>query len=257
MRVAVLGATGRTGRLLIRELLRRGHQVRALVRDPGKLPEPAGTIDLVVGDSRDPAAVAELVDGADAVISALGGTPQVPRLHRATAVVLSEAMTGAGVKRFIGISGAGIDVPGDRKRPKDKLFSAIIQRVGGPWSPTSPPNIRFGRPRTCSGRWCAHRDWSMRRPPARWNTIRTGRRVRCASHAPIWLHSWLMCWRGHVRPAGAFRRHSRPPRIGYQLFTVIENTEHPTRLVCTEQAERSGWGPDIDGRGGYVPLFDE
>lgn len=34
----MLGGTGATGRLLTRELLERGHQVRVIVRDPAKLP---------------------------------------------------------------------------------------------------------------------------------------------------------------------------------------------------------------------------
>ena len=41
MRLLVLGATGRTGRLVVAEALRRGHDVVALVRDPAaaRLPE--------------------------------------------------------------------------------------------------------------------------------------------------------------------------------------------------------------------------
>ena len=37
MKVAVIGASGRTGHLLVEELLRRGHQVTALARDPANL----------------------------------------------------------------------------------------------------------------------------------------------------------------------------------------------------------------------------
>jgi putative NADH-flavin reductase len=37
MNVTVVGATGRTGSPLVLELLRRGHTVTALVRDPAKL----------------------------------------------------------------------------------------------------------------------------------------------------------------------------------------------------------------------------
>ncbi|QJY51166.1 NAD(P)H-binding protein (plasmid) [Pseudonocardia broussonetiae] len=34
MRVGVLGGTGRTGRLVVAEFVRRGHEVAALARDP-------------------------------------------------------------------------------------------------------------------------------------------------------------------------------------------------------------------------------
>jgi putative NADH-flavin reductase len=37
MRILIFGATGRTGRELVSQALRRGHDVSAFVRNPGKL----------------------------------------------------------------------------------------------------------------------------------------------------------------------------------------------------------------------------
>lgn len=128
MRVTLLGATGRTGRLVAAELQRRGHEVTAVVRDAARA--PAGTT-AVVGDASDPAVLARAVAGADAVVSALGPTGKDPDLHRRTAAALVPAMTAAGVRRFVGGSGAGVDAPGDRKRPRDRVISALMQRLGG------------------------------------------------------------------------------------------------------------------------------
>ena len=50
MNVAVLGATGRTRRLLVTELLARGHDVTVLVRDPARLGELADRVTVVTGD---------------------------------------------------------------------------------------------------------------------------------------------------------------------------------------------------------------
>ena len=41
MRIAVLGATGRVGRLVTEQALDRGHEVVALVRSPQKNAQPA------------------------------------------------------------------------------------------------------------------------------------------------------------------------------------------------------------------------
>jgi putative NADH-flavin reductase len=130
VKVAVLGATGRTGRLVIDELLRRRHAAVALVRDPAlaALPDP---VRLERGDARDAAALRNLVTGTDAVVSALGPVRGDRTLHREVAPLLREAMRAAGVRRFVGISGAGIDVPGDTKSARDRLVSALIQRFGG------------------------------------------------------------------------------------------------------------------------------
>lgn len=121
MIVTVLGATGRTGRLLVTELVRRGHEVTVLVRDPYGAPEET---HVVVGDSRDGQALASALIGAEAVVSTLGPTRKDHQLHRQTATRLVPAMRATGVRRYVGISGAGVDATGDRKRARDRVISA-------------------------------------------------------------------------------------------------------------------------------------
>lgn len=157
MQVAVLGATGRVGRLLVDELERRGHQLTVLVRDPAKLGDRADRVRVVTGDSRDRAALRRLVDGVEAVISALGPTSKDRTVHRETAAALIAAMRSQGVRRFIGISGAGIDVPGDQKSTRDKIISGLIQRLGGATVADKPAEYRA---------WAASDvDWTLVRPP--------------------------------------------------------------------------------------------
>src|SRR4051812_38709066 len=74
--ILVLGATGGTGRLIVRDALAQGHAVTALVRSPDKAGDLGGA-RLVVGDARDPAALRDALGGQHAVISALG-TPASP-----------------------------------------------------------------------------------------------------------------------------------------------------------------------------------
>lgn len=157
MKVAVLGATGRTGRPLVAELLRRGHEVSVLVRDPGRIADAADSVRVVTGSSRDAAALTDLVTGADAVVSALGPTGRDTTLHRETAAALLPVMRQAGVERFVGVSGAGIDVPGDRKSPSARVISFLIQRLGGAVVADKPAEHAV---------WAAgDRDWTLVRPP--------------------------------------------------------------------------------------------
>jgi putative NADH-flavin reductase len=113
---AVLGATGRTGRRLLEYALADGHRVRALARDPARLADlshPA--LDVRRGDATDPAAVDALVDGCDAVASALGGgTLADPGTARSDgARHAAAAMARRGIARFVGVAGGGIlDLPG-------------------------------------------------------------------------------------------------------------------------------------------------
>ncbi len=131
MKIAVIGATGRTGRPLAEELLRRGHTLTVLVRDPDKLGPLAERVEVVTGDSRNRSDLDRLVTGAQAVVSALGPTAKESSLHAHTATALVEAMHAAGVTRLVGVSGAGIDVPGDQKSRSAKIISKAIQTLGG------------------------------------------------------------------------------------------------------------------------------
>ncbi|MCW5635101.1 MAG: NAD(P)H-binding protein [Rubrivivax sp.] len=58
--IALFGATGRTGRLVLAEAQRRGWPVRALVRDAGRLPA-APMLQVVVGDARDSGAIDDVL----------------------------------------------------------------------------------------------------------------------------------------------------------------------------------------------------
>jgi nucleoside-diphosphate-sugar epimerase len=108
MNVTVFGATGVVGSHVVDQLRSRGHQVTAYVRNPGKVPATWGAdedITVVVGELSDAEAVDRVVQGADAVVSALG-----PSLNRkATGLPLVEgtrnivtAMQRHGVRRYIG-----------------------------------------------------------------------------------------------------------------------------------------------------------
>ena len=121
----MLGATGGTGREIVGEARRAGHEVRALVRSRAKAEDLDA--ELVVGDARDPVAVGSAVRGCDAVISSLG-TPvspfkKVTLLSKATAALL-DAMRQEGVRRLVCITGMGA---GDSRGHGGFLFDHIFQ----------------------------------------------------------------------------------------------------------------------------------
>lgn len=72
MRLALFGATGRTGAYLLKRALDASHEVRALVRNPSKLRTEHPRLDVLVGDALAQPAVDATVDGSDAVLVALG-----------------------------------------------------------------------------------------------------------------------------------------------------------------------------------------
>lgn len=72
MRLTVLGATGGTGREIVRQGLDAGHEVTAVVRDPARIPVRHDRLAVARADVFDAGALEPAVKGADAVLSALG-----------------------------------------------------------------------------------------------------------------------------------------------------------------------------------------
>jgi putative NADH-flavin reductase len=72
MKIALIGASGFIGSALRDEALARGHAVTALVTRPERVP-PAPGLTAVAADATDAAALAPLLEGHDAVISAFSG----------------------------------------------------------------------------------------------------------------------------------------------------------------------------------------
>jgi putative NADH-flavin reductase len=118
VRVALFGATGSIGSLVLDQLLEQGHGVKVLVGDPAKVPSRSERLTVIKGDSGDPGAVGQVIEGCDAVIYTLGvranSSAEVKRLLAVTELVLT-TMRKSGARRFIGVAGAGVKVPWDEK----------------------------------------------------------------------------------------------------------------------------------------------
>ena len=80
MQVALIGATGFVGAAVLKELLQRGHQVVALVRDPAKLAAQPG-LKVVQADVLDAQQVQQGVAGSDAVLSAYNAGWTNPNIY--------------------------------------------------------------------------------------------------------------------------------------------------------------------------------
>ena len=73
MKLTIFGATGATGTSLTGQALAAGHEVTAIVRNPARLAVPAHRrLRIVTASVMDPASIAPALEGADAVISAIG-----------------------------------------------------------------------------------------------------------------------------------------------------------------------------------------
>jgi putative NADH-flavin reductase len=134
VKIAVLGATGSVGHELVTQALDAGHDVTALVREPRKSGQIDGRTTLVGGDVRSLEAVNRVVDGKDAVVSALGHAKESPDdvLARGMSNVIT-AMQTDGVDRLVVLSSPAVrdtqDRPGLLYRVARVFLRAVMPAV--------------------------------------------------------------------------------------------------------------------------------
>jgi uncharacterized protein len=108
MKIALIGATGFIGSVILREALERGHEVTAIVRHPEKLPQNAHLI-VQQGDVTNETQTAAQLAGSDAVISSYspGRVADVQQQYISSYRAIIRAVKKAGVKRLLVVGGAG------------------------------------------------------------------------------------------------------------------------------------------------------
>lgn len=139
MRVAVFGATGSTGSLVVRSLVERGHEAIAVSRSKPGLERPE-RFESRVGDLTDPAFAARAIEGCDAVISCIGQKRKTASLWSArvsppdilstVAKVIVDAIGTDASKRFVYLSAFGVGE--DLK--KHSIIFRLILRSSSIWS---------------------------------------------------------------------------------------------------------------------------
>jgi uncharacterized protein YbjT (DUF2867 family) len=115
MRILLLGATGRTGKLVIEKAIRRGHKISAIARDPEKLKDYQ--IDITQGTPYDFETVEKALSGCEAVINTLNISRKSDNPWAALVSpidLISKSATNAviamkktGTKRYIALSAIG------------------------------------------------------------------------------------------------------------------------------------------------------
>ncbi|MFG2553418.1 NAD(P)-dependent oxidoreductase [Streptomyces sp. NPDC048581] len=161
MKLTVFGATGGTGKEIVRQALNAGHEVTAVVRDPARFPVTGDRLEVFRADLTDPRALRPAVAGRDAVLSGLGARSRKDAgiAARLTRTVLG-ALEAEGVRRLVVVSAApvGPEPEGDGfvDRAMRGIVSAVLKdiyadlremeaelaRSGTDWTSVRPPRLQ-------------------------------------------------------------------------------------------------------------------
>jgi uncharacterized protein YbjT (DUF2867 family) len=124
IKILVFGATGKTGRIIVKKLLKEGYSVRAFVRNLGKVNHITHeNFSVSQGDVRNAKAVEEAVKDSDIIISALGNL----KIFRNTIISngvanIIAAMKLHGKSRLLFMSSLGV---GDSKWQLGLLYNLV------------------------------------------------------------------------------------------------------------------------------------
>lgn len=108
--VVLIGASGFVGNAILNELLERGHQVTAVVRHAEKMKVKSPALEVKEIDVEDAPAMAEVLKGKDAVISAYNPGWSNPNMYEDTLRVypkILKEVKESGVRRLLIVGGAG------------------------------------------------------------------------------------------------------------------------------------------------------
>jgi putative NADH-flavin reductase len=118
MKLTIFGATGGIGRQALEQAVDAGHDVTAVVRDPGRLTRSVRAVTVPDMATVDPAVLEPAVAGADAVLSGLGPRSKADAGMTAAATrAILAAMRATGVRRIVVVSAAPVGTVATPGRP--------------------------------------------------------------------------------------------------------------------------------------------
>ena len=128
-KIALFGASGKTGQQFLEQALAKGYTVKALVRNPDKISQKSHLLELVKGDVLDYNTVNKTIEDCDLVVSLFGHVKGSPEwLQTDGTEYIIKAMKQHGLTKIISLSGGGLPFP-EKDQPKlpDKLIRFIMK----------------------------------------------------------------------------------------------------------------------------------
>ena len=135
-KIVIIGATGYVGSAILKEALGRGHQVKAIVRDPSKLTLIHPHLKVVGGSVTDTDFLSRELAKSDAVISAFNPGWSNPNIYEETLEGYGSilcAVRNSGVHRFLMVGGAGslLVAPGRQLMDEPDVPKKLLPGIRG------------------------------------------------------------------------------------------------------------------------------
>lgn len=127
-KIALFGASGRSGKAFLNQALDKGYKIKALVRNPSGLEIENSNLEIIKGDVLELNWVKKTIEDTDIVISLFGHVKNSPKnIQSAGTKNIIKSMEELGVKEIISLSGGALPYP-EKDQPKfiDYLIRGIM-----------------------------------------------------------------------------------------------------------------------------------
>ncbi len=129
MKLIIFGSTGGIGRNIVAQALNAGHQVTAVARNPSALAIQHTNLEIVKGDVFQPATFDKVMQGKNAVLSAIGINSTKPTTVYSEGVLnIVKAMQKNGVQRIICVSASAVVTSPELSFPV-RMMTKLLQRI--------------------------------------------------------------------------------------------------------------------------------
>jgi len=129
MKIAVIAANGRTGRVFVETALTAGHDVRAGIYR-GNSFVPSEHLEVIECDATSQRDIEKLINDQDAVVSFIGHVKGSPARVQTKAIQTAvAAMKNQGLSRIVSLTGTGVRFPGDKITLIDRILNLSIALI--------------------------------------------------------------------------------------------------------------------------------
>jgi putative NADH-flavin reductase len=129
MRIAVIAANGRLGKVFVEAALAAGHSVRAGIRGENNL-APHAQLEVVSCDATKYDDLRLLFRDQEVVVSAIGHTKGVaPNVQTLATEAIASVMNELDIKRFVDVTGTGVRFPGDKITLIDRILNLAVEII--------------------------------------------------------------------------------------------------------------------------------
>jgi putative NADH-flavin reductase len=165
MKLAIFGATGKTGIELVKQALEKRDAVTAFVRDAARMLIENENLTFVTGDVFDAGSVAKAVENQDAVVCVLGAGNDLKKTSVRTdgTINIIRGMQKNNIKRLIVVTAMGVGESWDDLSLINKIFFATLLKSSRDDHEAQEAAVKE------SGL-----DWTIIRPSGLTDTPRTG-----------------------------------------------------------------------------------